>query len=70
MIIAAYQVGLTFLTSHMRRAVATCTSPEMFFGPNVSGLAAGSSAVADNLVLNDPLNLAMGSLDITAGASA
>ncbi|KAG8928293.1 alpha,alpha-trehalase nth1 [Tulasnella sp. 418] len=29
---SAYQVGLTFLTSHMRRAVAACTSPEVFFG--------------------------------------
>jgi alpha,alpha-trehalase len=57
---AAYQVGLTFLTSHMRRAVAACTSPEVFFGANVSGLAAGSSSTADT----DALNLAMGSLDM------
>jgi len=28
---SAYQVGLSFLTTHMRRAVATCTSPELFF---------------------------------------
>ncbi|THH03615.1 hypothetical protein EW145_g6142 [Phellinidium pouzarii] len=28
---AAYQVGLSFLTTHMRRAVAACTSPEVFF---------------------------------------
>ncbi|KAG8899400.1 alpha,alpha-trehalase nth1, partial [Tulasnella sp. 408] len=28
---AAYQVGLTFLTNHMRRAVAACQSPEIFF---------------------------------------
>lgn len=28
---AAYQVGLSFLTVHMRRAVAACTSPEVFF---------------------------------------
>jgi len=68
MILAAYQVGLTFLTSHMRRAIAACTSPEIFFGANVSGLAAGSSAAADNLVPNDPLNLAMENLDITAAA--
>ena len=30
--VAAYQVGLSFLTTHMRRAVAACTSPEVFFG--------------------------------------
>lgn len=29
---AAFQVGLSFLTTHMRRAVAACTSPEIFFG--------------------------------------
>ena len=29
---AAFQVGLSFLTTHMRRAVAACTSPEVFFG--------------------------------------
>lgn len=68
--LAAYQVGLTFLTSHMRRAVAACTSPEVFFGTNVSGLAVGSSAVADNLVPNDPLNLAMENLDITTAVAA
>jgi len=28
---SAYQVGLSFLTTHMRRAVAACTSPEVFF---------------------------------------
>jgi len=28
---AAYQVGLHYLTTHMRRAVAACTSPEIFF---------------------------------------
>jgi len=50
----------------MRRAIAACTSPEIFFGANVSGLAAGSSAAADNLVPNDPLNLAMENLDIVA----
>jgi alpha,alpha-trehalase len=54
----------------MRRAVAACTSPEVFFGANVSGLAMGSSAVADNLHPTDPLNLAMENLDIAASASA
>jgi len=28
---AAYQVGLTYLTSHMRRAVAILVSPDLFF---------------------------------------
>ncbi|KAN0092931.1 glycoside hydrolase family 37 protein [Tylopilus felleus] len=28
---SSYQVGLSFLTTHMRRAVAACTSPEVFF---------------------------------------
>jgi len=54
----------------MRRAVAACTSPEVFFGTNVSGLAVGSSAVADNLVPNDPLNLAMENLDTTTAVAA
>ncbi len=56
----------------MRRAVAACTSPEVFFGANVSGLAAGSSAVADNFAPTDPLNLAMamGSLDFGSALSA
>ena len=67
---AAYQVGLTFLTSHMRRALAACVSPEVFFGANVSGLAMSSSAIADNFVPTDPLNLAMENLGITSSASA
>ncbi|EKM78638.1 hypothetical protein AGABI1DRAFT_107154 [Agaricus bisporus var. burnettii JB137-S8] len=61
---AAYQVGLTFLTTHMRRAVAACTSPEVFFGANVSGLAAGPSHIADNFLPTDALNLALGNLDM------
>ncbi|RUP43230.1 trehalase-domain-containing protein [Jimgerdemannia flammicorona] len=28
---ASYQVGLSYLTSHMRRALGTCTSPDLFF---------------------------------------
>ncbi|CAG8820509.1 12574_t:CDS:1, partial [Racocetra persica] len=28
---ASYQVGLSYLTSHMRRALGACTSPEVFF---------------------------------------
>jgi alpha,alpha-trehalase len=67
---AAYQVGLTFMTNHMRRALAACTSPEVFFGANVSGLAT-DTVVADHLPpLNDPLGLAMENLDISATAVA
>lgn len=33
---AAYQVGLSFLTTHMRRAVAACTSPEVLFRSGVA----------------------------------
>ena len=29
---AAYQVGLSYRSMGMRRAVAACTSPEVFFG--------------------------------------
>ena len=57
--LAAYQVGLSFLTSHMRRAIAACTSPEVFFGANVSGVA--ESAL---LTPSDPLGLAMETLDL------
>ena len=28
---ASYQVGLTYLNKHMRRALGACTSPEVFF---------------------------------------
>lgn len=58
---AAYQVGLSFLTMHMRRAVAACTSPEVFFAstPGVEGL------VGRNGPIMDPLGLAMDALDIT-----
>lgn len=51
---AAYQVGLSFLTNRMRRAVATCTSPEVFFR---------RTAPPSN-VANDPLGLAMENLTI------
>lgn len=59
---AAYQVGLSFLTTHMRRAVSTCTSPEVFFGT-----AAGTGQTAlltGNLPSTDPLGLAMEALGI------
>ncbi|CAI2168303.1 16969_t:CDS:2 [Funneliformis geosporum] len=31
---ASYQVGLSYLTHHMRRALGACTSPEVFFNRN------------------------------------
>lgn len=61
MITAAYQVGLSFLTMHMRRAVATCTSPEIFFGPAANLENAVAQAA---LATADPLGLAMESLNV------
>lgn len=57
---AAYQVGLSFLTTHMRRAVAACTSPEVFFGAVTRNGSAGGTTVVD------PLGLAMEALTMTA----
>lgn len=54
---AAYQVGLTFLTSHMRRAVAACTSPELFFGRRDAAGGGDSRPAAEF----DPVGLAMDS---------
>lgn len=62
--LAAYQVGLSFLTNHMRRAVAACTSPEVFFGANVSGASGESALLTNNLPLSDPLAYAIENLDI------
>lgn len=67
MITAAYQVGLSFLTTHMRRAVATCTSPEVLFGPSANLENAVAQAA---LAATDPLGLAMESLNIDASVSA
>ncbi|ESK95365.1 neutral trehalase [Moniliophthora roreri MCA 2997] len=55
---AAYQVGLSFLNTHMRRAVAACTSPEVFFGAYM-----GVQPASD--IITDPLGLAMENLDIS-----
>jgi len=44
---AAYQVGLTYLTSHMRRAVAVLVSPELFFS------ASGQVAVKESAIILD-----------------
>lgn len=58
---AAYQVGLSFLTTHMRRAVAACTSPEVFFGVGIDGQVASAPVVATTA---DPLGLALESLSL------
>ncbi|EEB98530.1 hypothetical protein MPER_01940, partial [Moniliophthora perniciosa FA553] len=55
---AAYQVGLSFLNTHMRRAVAACTSPEVFFDAYM-----GAQTTSD--ITTDPLGLAMENLDIS-----
>ncbi|EJU04826.1 alpha trehalase [Dacryopinax primogenitus] len=52
---AAYQVGLHYLTTHMRRAVAACTSPEVFFKRRDPGVTdeqrAKMAAVAEPVAL-------------------
>ncbi|TFK74113.1 glycoside hydrolase family 37 protein [Pluteus cervinus] len=58
---AAYQVGLSFLTTHMRRAVAACTSPEVFFGA-VANLE--QPLLSTNMPATDPLSLAMENLTV------
>jgi len=58
---SAYQVGLSFLSSHMRRAVAACTSPEVFFGHGNGEAGIGHQA---HPAPGDPLGLAMDSLDL------
>ncbi|KAF8577794.1 glycoside hydrolase family 37 protein [Ramaria rubella] len=60
---SAYQVGLSFLTTHMRRAVAACTSPEVFFR---SGTVMGEPTVPANNVVpsTDPLGMAMQALSL------
>jgi len=65
-LLATYQVGLSFLTMHMRRAVAACTSPEIFFGANASGVTGESALLTNNLPLSDPLAYAMENLDISS----
>ncbi|KAH7913530.1 glycoside hydrolase family 37 protein [Hygrophoropsis aurantiaca] len=58
---AAYQVGLSFLTMHMRRAVAACTSPEVFFGRAANADIVSAHAPAS---ATDPLDLAMETLNL------
>jgi len=64
---AAYQVGLSFLTNHMRRAVAACTSPEVFFGRTMMG---EHTAAPPSSIANDPLGLAMESLTLSPSISS
>ncbi|KAI0925610.1 hypothetical protein AcV5_008300 [Taiwanofungus camphoratus] len=61
---AAYQVGLSFLSTGMRRAVSTCTSPEVVFG-----VAADQQPVNAHTYIGaqtDPLHLAMESLQLSS----
>ncbi|KAI9066292.1 glycoside hydrolase family 37 protein [Trametes sanguinea] len=62
---AAYQVGLTYLSTGMRRAVAACTSPEVFFGQSTNAQPA-HSAQAYAAANNDPLGLAMDTLKLSS----
>lgn len=41
---ASYQVGLSYITSHMRRALGTCTSPDLFFAKTMAKAAAAAEA--------------------------
>ncbi|KAK7682643.1 hypothetical protein QCA50_014443 [Cerrena zonata] len=61
---AAYQVGLTFLSTGMRRAAAACTSPEVYFGATASLQTGGQPSVA-----TDPLGLAMDQLHLSEPAA-
>ena len=62
--VAAYQVGLSFLTTHMRRAVAACTSPEVFFGPT-----SGAEVVPQAREKTDALGMAMEQLSMSQGST-
>ena len=65
--LAAYQVGLSFLTTHMRRAVAACTSPEVFFG--VGAVADAAAQVRDtHPATTDALGLAMEALTMSSSS--
>lgn len=61
--VAAYQVGLSFLTTHMRRAVAACTSPEVFFGGNNQ-----ADVVPLAREKTDALGIAMEAMTLTASS--
>jgi alpha,alpha-trehalase len=59
---AAYQVGLSFLTQHMRRAVAACTSPEVLF--RVGGSVDPNVQIGVPAVPTDVLGLALENLNL------
>ena len=67
-VLAAYQVGLSFLTTHMRRAVAACTSPEVFFAAGVTDTTGAQLRVNRDTSATDPLGLAMEALSVSASA--
>ena len=56
---------MTYLSTGMRRAVATCTSPEVFFGQSSNAQPAYSSQ-AYAAANNDPPGLAMDSLKLSS----
>jgi alpha,alpha-trehalase len=60
--LAAYQVGLTFITEAMRRALNSCVSPEKFFSKGRMGVMDANIQVpiglADEEVF-DPIDLAL-----------
>ena len=63
---AAYQVGLTYLSTGMRRAVSACTSPEVFFG---RAAVLGDGPVTAS-VTTDPLGLAMENMTLGGDAQS
>ena len=66
--IAAYQVGLSYLSTGMRRAVAACTSPEVFFGSTAIPQPISNQTYSN--VTTDPLNLAMETLNLSDPATS
>lgn len=66
--LAAYQVGLSFMTTHMRRAVATCTSPELFFKRSQNNVTAVDQVMLDAAAAStanaDALSMVMDALNI------
>ena len=54
--LAAYQVGLTFITESMRRALNSCVSPEKYFAKDRVNEAVQVPVPAESY---DPLDLAL-----------
>lgn len=61
---ASYQVGLSFLSTGMRRAVSACTSPEVVFGAAASEQPTNAQAYSAGAP--DPLDLAMENLQLSS----